>query len=226
MEISATNRHPAADLRAAIPLFSGCSDTEWRALRAILSWRNLRAGEILFHQGEPCSAFYYLVEGNIKLCLRSRDSERVMEFVASGGTFGESALFAGEGYPLTAVALEDSEVLAFPAFPFVRLAQTHPNLALRIVGQVSRLYHQQLHKNARMALQSADQRVAAYLLDHCEDGLPEPRLPKRRRDLANLLNITPETLCRVIRRFKGRHWIRCNNEQIVITDTEGLRSML
>lgn len=226
MDLSAPNRPVAADLRAAIPLFSGCSDKEWRALHAILSWRNLLAGEILFHQGEPCGAFYFLVAGHIKLCLRSRDSERVMEFVVSGGTFGESALFAGEGYPLTAVALEDSEVLAFPAFPFVRLAQTHPNLALRIVGQVSRRYHRQLHKNAQMALQSADQRVASYLLDHCEEGLPEPRLPRRRRDLANLLNLTPETLCRVIRRFKARRWIRCDHERIVITDSEGLRSML
>lgn len=215
-------------LRGILGLFSGCSEAEWRALEAIVTERTVYAGEILFHQGESCAAFYYLIEGAVKLCLRSTRGERVIEFLSAGSPLGESALFAGEGYPLTAVALEDSKTLAFPAFPFLRLAQTYPNLALRVLGHVSRQYHGQLSRQVQMIEQSADQKVASYLLDHRIEGSCPlcVTLPPRRIDLANLLNITPETLCRVVKRFRESGWVECKGNRAVLRDLQALYTVL
>ena len=215
-------------LRGILGLFSGCSEAEWRAIEAIVTERTVYAGEILFHQGESCAAFYYLVEGTVKLCLRLARGERVIEFVSAGNPLGESALFAGEGYPVTAVAIEDSKTLSFPAFPFLRLAQTYPNLALRVLGRVSRQYHRQLNRQVQMVEQSADQKVASYLLDHCiENSYPYcAELPPRRIDLANLLNITPETLCRVVKRFKESEWIECKGNRAILRNPRALRNTL
>lgn len=217
-----------AELRRIVGLFSGCSEQEWCAIEEIVTERTLYSGEILFYQGEPCAAFYFLLSGTVKLALRSRRGERVIGFAGSGNALGESALFAGEGYPVSAVAVDDSRTLVFPAFPFLRLAQTYPNLALRVLGHVSRQYHQQLNRQVHLVEQNADQRLASYLLGHCVEDTYSciVRLPPRRMDLANLLNITPETLCRVMRRFKRSEWIACEGNKVTLRDPEALQSIL
>jgi CRP-like cAMP-binding protein len=211
------------------PIFSSCSKQDWEIIQRFTKFRSLKAQEVLFWQNDACHAFYYLVDGYLKLCRRNHKTERVVGFVEPGQIFAESAVFAGDGYPYTAVALEDLELIAVQAYPFARFAQSRPQLTCRFIGHVSRCFHQQLWENEHLATQSAEQKVAAYLLNQCGQNSRENmalRVPKRRIDLASLLTMTPETLCRTLKRFKNANWIKEQSGYITLTDPRALNALL
>ncbi len=216
------------ELQHYVPLFSGCSPREWQGLEQIMAPQFVEAGEILFRQGEPCSAFYAVVHGMLKLRLEEPGIRRVVGFVQQGGTCGESAVFSGEGYAVTAVAVCDCELVAIPAFPFLRLTQRFPNLALRMLGWISQRYHAHLRNSTRLAMQNADQRVAAWLLHHAAPraGALRVILPPRRIDLANLLCITPETLCRIMKRLRTQGLVSVEGDIVHVVKPEGLQAII
>jgi CRP-like cAMP-binding protein len=80
-----------------------------------------------------------------------------------------------------------------------------------------------------LSLLNAEQRVAAYLLEHRDtDDLDGPvgNIPYRRKDLASRLNLTPETLCRVLGHFRKRGWISMpSNSKLLIHDADALREL-
>ncbi len=222
-------RSQDADRLLSTHLFSACSPRDWEVIRRFTSHRTLKSQEVLFWQNDACHAFYYLIDGCIKLCRRNQQAERVVNFVEGGEIFAESAVFAGEGYPYSAVALEDSELIAIQAYPFVRFAQSHPTLPARLISHMSRCLHRQYREREHLVMQSAAQKVAAYLLDRCNGSNAAEivcRLPKRRIDLANLLSMTPETLSRTLKRFKDIRWIQGDGCNITVAEPSRLRELL
>ena len=222
-------RSQDADRLLSTHLFSACSPRDWEVIRRFTSHRTLKSQEVLFWQNDACHAFYYLIDGCIKLCRRNQQLERVVNFVEGEEIFAESAVFAGEGYPYSAVALEDSELIAIQAYPFVRFAQSHPTLPARLISHMSRCLHRQYREREHLVMQSAAQKVAAYLLDRCNGSNAAEivcRLPKRRIDLANLLSMTPETLSRTLKRFKDIHWIQEDGCNITVAEPSRLRELL
>ncbi len=217
------------DLLLNTPLFSICSAQDRELIRRFIRHRSLMSQEVLFWQNDACEAFYFLLKGYIKLCRRVRHRERILGFVEPGQIFAESAVYAGSGYPYTGVATEDSELIVIQAYPFTRFLYSRPQLTSRFIAHISNCLHRQLHDREQLNTHNAEQRVAAYLLAPYE-GLkaenPVQRLPGRRLDLANLLSMTPETLSRILKRFKDAHWIEQRCDEITVIDPMALRSLL
>ncbi|MEN8130529.1 MAG: Crp/Fnr family transcriptional regulator [Pseudomonadota bacterium] len=217
------------DLLLNTPLFSICSAQDWEAIKRFTRHRSLMSQEVLFWQNDACEAFYYLLTGHFKLCRRNQQTKHIIGFVEPGQMFAESAVYAGDGYPYTAVATEDAELIVIQAYPFTRFLNSHPQLASRFLAHISRLLHHQLNERERLNMQSAEQKIAAYLLTPCKENKMEKpvcRLPARRIDLANMLLMTPETLSRTLKRFKDTHMIEEQQGQIMVTDPTALRSLL
>jgi CRP-like cAMP-binding protein len=95
-----------------IPLFNGLAPEE--ITRIAKGTREIHAskGEILFHKGDPCNGFHLLVYGQIKLAFTSsQGSEKVVEIISQGQSFGEAVMFMEKPYIVFAQALTDSLLL-------------------------------------------------------------------------------------------------------------------
>ena len=217
------------DLLLNAPLFSICSVQDRELIRRFTRHRNLMSQEVLFWQNDACEAFYFLLKGYVKLCRRFHHKERILGFVEPGQLFAESAVYAGSGYPYTGVAIEDSELIVIQAYPFTRFLYSRPQLASRFITHISNCLHRQLQERDQSKKHNAQQRVAAYLLapwSGLNTETPVRRLPGRRLDLANLLTMTPETLSRILKRFKDARWIEQRGDEISVVDPMALRSVL
>ena len=51
------------------------------------------------------------------------------------------------------------------------------------------------------------------------------RLPVRRSDLASILGVTTETLCRVVARFRREGWILTADHDILVREPEALQGL-
>ncbi len=105
-----------------IPMFSSLTDAQLDTVRDAARVARIEAGDPLFDMGERCTHFYFLRRGQIKLFRAAPDGgEKVLSVVSPGQTFGEAVMFMGEdaGYPVSAEAIEASELIGFKSDPGV-----------------------------------------------------------------------------------------------------------
>ena len=211
-------------------LFSGYAARDLAEVSRFAKLVHLESHDVLFRESEPCSAIYCLAEGLVKLCLYGpKRQEKIVEIIGPGQTFAEAAMFSGQGYPVSAVAIEDTRLIAIDAFSFMRYLRQRPELNWTMMAMLSRRLHQLVGQVKSMSLHSAEQKVAKYLMDYYDDddpGRPVSNLPPRRADLAAVLGITAETLCRVIANLRQRGWITTTDSAIVITAPSQMTSLL
>ena len=151
--------------------------------------------------------------------------EHVVRLIRPGEVLAESVLFSDRVYAATAVALEECRVLAIDARRFAAHLRRDPHLAWNVLERLGKRIEELQSQTELLATHTAEQKVAAYLMDRYRVLSPSDAVVAsscRRSDLASLLALAPETLCRVITEFKRRGWIRSDNGRILVVDAKGL----
>lgn len=114
-----------------IALFSELEPEALRLIAFSAETRILRAGDILFHRGEPSDGGFIVLSGEIALyndaATRSADA-----IIGPEGLVGEIALITDTHRPVTAIASEASTVLKVPRSLFHRVLQEFPRSAARV----------------------------------------------------------------------------------------------
>jgi CRP-like cAMP-binding protein len=93
--------------------------------------RTVRAGEVIFRQGDPADGMYVVREGSVGL----KVGDRLVETVEAPGLFGELALIDDEPRSLLAVAETDVSLIEIPTRHFWVLVHETPYFA-RLVMRV------------------------------------------------------------------------------------------
>ncbi len=211
------------------PLFADFTLEEVNNLGRFCCYQVLPPRTALFQQAEACSNFYLLLSGFVELYLEyDQQHRKTVEFIAPGQTFAEAAMFSGQGYPVSAMTLQESELLAINSMKFIQFLKNRPQLNWRLLSNLSRRLHQLVGQIAALSLLNAEQRVIAYLLEHCneERDCSVSHLPHRRAELASRLGLSMETLCRVLSQLKKQDLIETQQSQIKLLQPQALRKRL
>ena len=214
-----------------IPLFANCSDPEYATIAGFCELFRAPAETKVFSEGDPATAFFFVAEGLVELVKRSpTGKEKVVEFMETGATFAEAVVFSGAYYPVSAMALMDSQLLRIDAVRFRAFLKKHPAVSTGMLSALSMRLHELIAQISSLTLLNAEQRVGHYLLqnlDPTEPGAPVRNVPNRRKELASRLNLTPETLCRVLATFRRRGWIASpSSSTLRVIDSHGLKALL
>jgi CRP-like cAMP-binding protein len=118
-----------------IPLFQDLSETDKSTISLFTQERRIRAGEVLFNEGDDAIAMYVVKSGTLK-AYRDRSSwEQVLGYVGPGEIVGEMALFDKDA-PKTRLAsvraVEDTLLLVVVDYAIVELGKKHPAVYERI----------------------------------------------------------------------------------------------
>ena len=120
-------------------LFSELPAQDLQRIASFVVQKRLGKGECLFREGAPFEGFYVVDEGAISVhCVNASGKMQVIHVFRAGESFAEAALAENTGYPADALALEQTSVLLVPKVPFLELLQKHSELALRMLGSMSR----------------------------------------------------------------------------------------
>ena len=118
------------------PLFAGFSERELQNVAQIAKVRTFSTGETIVQEGDTAKVgFYLILSGRVEV----RKGEKKLAELGPGQFFGEMALLV-EGAPRSAdvVALEDTECLVLTRWDLRSLIQTHPDMALKMLGEMAR----------------------------------------------------------------------------------------
>jgi len=184
---------------------------------------------VLFRQNDPCTGFYLVVHGQIKLAVSAPNgNEKVLEIISAHMSFGEAVMFLGRPFPVTAEALSDSLVLGIPREPVQELIDTDKLFARKMLAGLSLRLHSLVQDVEGYALRSSTQRLIGYLLREAGDGglaqgALEIDLPTSKLVLASRLSVTPETFSRILHSLSSAGLIAVDGKTIRVPDVARLR---
>lgn len=187
----------------------------------------VKRGAILFRQHDAFRSFMAVRRGTFKsLAVAPDGREQVLAFVMTGEVLGLDG-FGHSRYASTAVALEDSEVLALDyGTPGAagNSTQMHHVMARVLSRELLRDYKLKI----LLASMSAEQKLASFLLNMsrrlqdrggCPGELP---LPMTRTDIASYLGLSLETVCRTLSSMQRRRVVEVSGKHLRVLDRRAL----
>lgn len=182
---------------------------------------NFSRGEIVAHCHERAENMWVVLEGEVKCSLISATgTEKIIQIATGGAIFGEEAALLGRPQLFTAQATRDSTVLLIRSHA-LRSAMTESSAFANAMTLRLSAAMYELIENLQMCLQgTSTQRVAHYLSRLAPPSAErcEVQLETNKQNIAAQLNLTPETLSRVLSRFARDGMIRPQGRRGLMLD--------
>jgi len=96
-----------------------------------------REGELVYKKGEMAQQMYVILAGKVRLYQGEEASGEWAEELAKGDFFGEGGLLEVVPRPHTAVALEDSELIAITRGTFLRMIRQNPEVSIKMMTRLA-----------------------------------------------------------------------------------------
>jgi CRP/FNR family transcriptional regulator len=191
--------------------------------------QSIKRGQALLWQGDESLLVGNVIDGVLKLTASTvdgRDQTLGIMFPSDfiGRPFGSTTAHS-------VVALTDAKVCTFSRAAFDEFAREHPDLEHGLLQRTLTELDRTRQWMVLLGRKSANERVAAFLLEMTARLVPERRaaapvrfeLPFGRQDIADLLGLTIETVSRQITRLRDEGVIETpDRRSIVVLDRDAL----
>lgn len=218
------------DFLSKLALFNEMGPQELDRIASGTSEMHVQRGETLFQRGDICTGFHAVIYGQVKLAFTSpQGSEKIVEIIGPGHSFGEALMFMDKPYIVAAQALSDTLLLHIAKSTVLAELESDPLFARKMLAGLSRRLHGLICDVEAYSLCSGTQRVIGYLLQHGTDtetqidGL-KITLPFGKAVLASRLNLTPEHFSRILHDLAENQLINVSGKNITILNIEKLRA--
>lgn len=189
--------------------------------RVLCSEFRYRRGTEVFGEGEETEYVYQIISGAVRTYKLLSDGRRqINSFHLPGDMFG---LENGATHRFTAEAVVETRVRITKRRSLLEVMRSRESGASRYLGLVTRnLQHAENHM-LLLGRKTALERVAAFLLE-IDDRLGHPPvlvLPMSRRDIADYLGLTLETVSRAFSTLRDEKMLQFNGptqRRIALTD--------
>lgn len=110
----------------------GLNAEAWQHMRSSVLWKQLPAGEILFHEGDEADAMYVVVSGRLRVTHAEGGQSRVVGEITRGETVGEMGLLTGRCRSATVQAMRDCVLAGLDSPAFTELARLCPEAIMHV----------------------------------------------------------------------------------------------
>lgn len=190
--------------------------------------KKYKKGSYIFEQGQVPRGVYYIKSGWVKISKIGADgNEKVLRLVTKNQFIGYLSLIKRWNFQSSAVAIEDCEVYFIPKQIFLELLAKDNDFASLVVEMLAdELAETENHIDTLLS-KNVQERLTNLLLglEQTSDRNVEfddsfIRLPKK--ELASIINITPETLSRHLTALDEDGLIDNAKNHIELLDRNGL----
>ncbi len=216
-------------LLAQVPMFRGLALEPLRFLAGGCQLRAAIKGHVVCRKGHDLEGLFHLIEGRVKLAVLSEEgTERVIDIVLPGSSFGEAAAFLDQPVATYAEALVDSTLLCISRSRLREAVDRWSEVAHSVLHALAAQIHKLTGDLEACCLHSASRRVADFLLREAQSSgtppdIPEVLLPAAKAVVASSLHLTPETFSRELHGLARDGVIAIDSRRIRILCRDSLR---
>lgn len=225
------------ELLRGVDLFSALDDAQVDTLASMIIEKGFKKGEIILMEDDDTSqSLFIIARGEVKVVLTAEDGrEAILASLKEGDFFGEMSLLDGEPRSATVRAVEDSRLLTIRREDFLGALRKQPDLALTLLGEMSKRLRRSNRQISSLALMRVYGRVAATLLQLMEergirtkskDGQSIIVVKDRptQQFIADMSGTTRETVSRVLNYFQKKGYIVLDGKDLLILQEEELKT--
>jgi CRP/FNR family cyclic AMP-dependent transcriptional regulator len=210
-------------------LFQCLSDAELRLLADRFVERRLRAGQLIFYQGDPADSFYLVGDGRIRVFVASEAGEvMVLATLTEGDTFGEIALIDGGTRSASAESLGPSTLLSLSRSVFLDLVHENPRLTDALLESLGGFVRRVTEHSADLVFLDLPGRLAKYLLQLVQDagGADDPvelELELTQTELAAVVGGSRQSVNQILHSFERRGYLEIHGRHLHVKRPDMLR---
>lgn len=191
----------------------------------VTNTRTLARNEMLCMRNNKFQSLFAIRSGAVKAFqVDSNGKEHIKAFYFTGEVLGYRAIHTGF-YLSSVVALTETIVCEVPYDSLLELLKIKPELSQTILALISK----QLSAGSYVDASSAEQRVAAFIIDvapRIAGASLSVKLPMSRQDIGNYLGLTAETISRILMRLQDEGMLLIDGKSITIKDKARLRGIM
>jgi CRP/FNR family transcriptional regulator len=221
---------PAETLKK-VPLFTDLSERELAFLAERAVPHHVKAGEMLFSEGEPCEGLYVIESGAIKIFKTSVSGrEHVLTIEGPGQCIAELPVFDGGNYPASTAAVENSMLLFVGKKDFQALCLQHPEVALKVLKVVGVRLRRLVDIIEELSFTTVRHRLAALLLRLAKrKGVRTARgiaftITASNQELASQIGTVRELVSRNLSRFQAEGVIKLEGKKVTVPNMTALEA--
>jgi len=129
---------PVLSMISEISIFGGVSDVQWSTILPKLERGEFRKGERIFQRGDEPTHIYILQSGRVELLISDNDVTFEKKVLGPGECFGQVSLMSMHRHTATAVAEEDTVIVALSRHALIELQRENIALFALLMMNVSR----------------------------------------------------------------------------------------
>lgn len=188
-------------------------------------------GSVLFKQGAASREVFLLEQGLVKVIFLDPAGEEVITHLCSqpGSVIGDACAVIGSHFVSAAVVTRNTVLRKVPSTSFVEMIRGNPEMSWQLHRRHCLQYAELLERSAELGYLSVRERVEQLIwnLAGACDLVPTPRgermqLPLKYRELAQLITVSPEHLCRVLGAVEKDGLIRREKGWLYLIDKDRL----
>ena len=194
--------------------------------------RRFAPGTVVFREGDPSDVVFLLQSGRIRLFKQVGAIERSLRVVRPGDLFGELALLLGSRRQSTAVALDESLALAFDHATFHQVAQTNPDVGLRVIEQIVRRLRDAEDQIEILMVRDHQSKVVVALMKLAQREFANPEQSEGQvtlqispLELSAQVGLDVEVVKRVVSQLRETGYVRIQDERVELSSLETLREL-
>ncbi|KOO17220.1 diacylglyceryl transferase [Morganella morganii] len=210
------------------PLFQAAEEDALALVLADSTYRQFAAGELISREGETGKACPLIISGQIDVFRHTwSGEEKVFGMFTAGELVAIAAVFMPHNrFPMSLRARADSSTLMLDKQAILRLCHACPAIMAQLLSRFSLKLYENINHIDWLTSSSAEQRLAAYLLDlkRCQQS-DCVVLPLSRGQLAAKLGVRYETLSRLFSGWRQKAFIGIDKDAVRITNESYLAEL-
>ena len=198
------------------------TEPERETLAREMHLRRFKAGEVVYHRGDPASGAFVVFSGVVKLVLLDEEGREVIVALRKRGEFfGELALFAETGRDATAIAVMPTQVLQLSRASLADVLDRNPKARDYAFRELAERIKALSAKYEDHVFLDVPGRLAKYLL---ELQRVQPDMPITQEDLAAAIGSTRVTVNKLLADFEKRGLVRVAPRRFEVVDPRRLEA--
>jgi CRP/FNR family transcriptional regulator len=203
-----------------VSLFFNIDDSTLKEISSFSSIIHLKKDEIIFFEGEKRNFFYGIVKGNILMYdVDLKGNIIPKNQFGCGDIFGLISQIQNKEYCLSSKCEEDSEIIKIDFKKFKSFISSPP-FSDRIIKMLSNQIYQEMEFN-KLQKYDATKRVIYALIN-----FPHRFIKKKKYLLAKELNMSAETLSRILSKLKSNGAICYCDKSIKVINQKKIKEII
>ncbi len=213
----------ASHILRKIELFQHCSEKELTEIGQLLTYKEVKKREILFHETDLCDVIYFIAEGRIKVYKTTKEGrEQIVNLLSDGDMFPLVGLYGGGVYPATAEVVEPGQIYYMNVNHFVKFLEENPTLSVKLLKELERKIKELQRRLTDVLSKDITEKIYNMLFSlaktkgtKTEKGY-EVEIELTHQEIADMVGTTRETASRTLGHLKKDGKIKMNQHRIIV----------